>query len=58
VAVTGASEGGVFRWSEAEQALASDWSPAAVEAVAAPSADGMMSDVHGSAGTARIWSRC
>jgi carbon-monoxide dehydrogenase medium subunit len=49
VAVTGASEGGVFRWSAAEQALASDWSAAAVEAVAAPSADGMMSDVHGSA---------
>jgi carbon-monoxide dehydrogenase medium subunit len=49
VAVTGASEGGVFRWSEAEAALAGDWSPAALDAVDAPPAAGMMSDIHGSA---------
>ncbi len=47
VAVTGASEGGVFRWAEAEAALASNWSPEAVEALAAPAADGMIGDIHG-----------
>ena len=47
VAVTGASEGGVFRWTAAEEALSANWSPDAVPA--APSADGMISDLHGSA---------
>ena len=47
VAVTGASESGVFRWTDAENALASNWSADAVPA--APSADGMISDLHGSA---------
>lgn len=47
VAVTGASESGVFRWSEAEAALGANWSPDATPA--APSADGMIADLHGSA---------
>jgi carbon-monoxide dehydrogenase medium subunit len=46
VAVTGASENGVFRWTEAEAALSSNFSPDAVPA--APSGDGMISDLHGS----------
>jgi carbon-monoxide dehydrogenase medium subunit len=49
VAVTGASSEGVFRWSEAEAALSADFSKAAVEGLAAPSADGMISDLHGPA---------
>ena len=46
VAVTGASENGVFRWSEAEAALAADFSAGALEGL---SADGstMISDLHG-----------
>ncbi|TVQ52079.1 MAG: xanthine dehydrogenase family protein subunit M [Rhodobacteraceae bacterium] len=47
VAVTGASEGGVFRWEEAEAALSSNWSPDAVESLSV-SADGMIRDIHGS----------
>src|SRR6056297_2821959 len=47
VAVTGASEEGVFRWSEAEAALTSDFSPAAVEGLTL-SGEGMISDLHGS----------
>ncbi len=47
VAVTGASEEGVFRWSEAEAALASDFSAGAVEGLSL-SGDGMISDLHGS----------
>src|SRR6056297_1553432 len=46
VAVTGASEEGVFRWSEAEAALTSDFSPAAVEGLTL-SGEGMISDLHG-----------
>jgi Aerobic-type carbon monoxide dehydrogenase, middle subunit CoxM/CutM homologs len=46
VAVTGASEGGVFRWTEAEEALASNFSPDAVASLAAPSEDGMIGDLH------------
>ena len=46
VAVTGASEGGVFRWSEAEAALSGDFSPEAVKGLKA-SADGMIGDLHG-----------
>ncbi|OSQ48943.1 FAD binding domain-containing protein [Marivita geojedonensis] len=46
VAVTGASEDGVFRWTEAEAALSSNFSADAVPA--APSGDGMISDLHGS----------
>ncbi|MGR3652899.1 MAG: FAD binding domain-containing protein [Roseovarius sp.] len=47
VAVTGASEDGVFRWSEAEAALSSDFSAGAVEGLSL-SGDGMISDLHGS----------
>ena len=46
VAVTGASEEGVFRWSDAEAALSANFSADAVPA--APGADGMISDLHGS----------
>lgn len=48
VAVTGASEEGVFRWSEAEAALSSDFSGAALADLSLP-ADGMMTDLHGTA---------
>ena len=47
VAITGASEGGVYRWSEAEAALSSDFSGAALEGLSVP-ADGMINDLHGS----------
>lgn len=46
VAVTGASEGGVFRWTEAEAALAVNFAPEALDALSV-SADGMISDLHG-----------
>lgn len=45
VAVTGASEGGVFRWAEAEAALSANFSADAVPG--APDAEGMISDLHG-----------
>ena len=48
VAVTGAGDDGVFRWSEAEEALNSNFSADALDGMA-PSADGMMSDLHGGA---------
>jgi carbon-monoxide dehydrogenase medium subunit len=48
VAVTGASESGVFRWSEAEAALSSDFSAGAVKGLQA-SAEGMIGDLHGTA---------
>lgn len=47
VAVTGAGNDGVFRWSEAEQALAADFSPGALKGLTID-ADGMMGDIHGS----------
>jgi carbon-monoxide dehydrogenase medium subunit len=47
VAVTGASSDGVFRWAEAEAALSSDFSKAAVDGLAPPAGD-MISDLHGS----------
>ena len=46
VAVTGASEAGVFRWTAAEDALSGNFGPAAVEGLKA-SADGMIGDLHG-----------
>jgi carbon-monoxide dehydrogenase medium subunit len=46
VAVTGASEGGVFRWTEAEAALSADFRPEAIAGLKA-SADGMIGDLHG-----------
>ena len=47
VAVTGASEGGVFRWAEAEAALASNWSPDALAGLSVD-ADDMIEDIHAS----------
>lgn len=47
VAVTGASEEGVFRWTEAEEALSSNFAPEAVDGLSV-SGDGMISDLHGS----------
>ena len=47
VAVTGASEEGVFRWSEAEAALSADFSASALDGLSVP-ADGMIVDLHGS----------
>jgi carbon-monoxide dehydrogenase medium subunit len=48
VAVTGAGSDGVFRHAGMEAALAADFSPAALDAVAV-SEDGLLSDIHGSA---------
>ena len=48
VAVTGASEDGVFRWTEAEEALSGNFSADAVKGLSA-SADGLISDLHGTA---------
>lgn len=47
VAVTGASEEGVFRWKEAEAALASNFSAAALDGLSL-SGEAMISDLHGS----------
>lgn len=46
VAVTGASESGVFRWAEAEAALSADFAASAIRGLSA-SADGMIGDLHG-----------
>jgi aerobic carbon-monoxide dehydrogenase medium subunit len=46
VAVTGASESGVFRWTEAEAALGSNFAPEAVSGLSV-SAEGLMGDIHG-----------
>ena len=48
VAVTGASNDGVFRWTEAEEALNATFSPEALNGLSA-SADEMISDLHGTA---------
>lgn len=48
VAVTGASEDGVFRWSEAEAALSANFSADAIADLTV-AADGMITDLHGSA---------
>ena len=47
VAVTGAGNDGVFRWSEAEQALSANWSAEAVKGLTVP-VSRMMGDIHGS----------
>jgi carbon-monoxide dehydrogenase medium subunit len=47
VAITGASEEGVFRWSEAEEALSKGFSADAIAGLSL-SGDGMISDLHGS----------
>jgi aerobic carbon-monoxide dehydrogenase medium subunit len=46
VAVTGASEGGVFRWHEAEAALGATFAPEALADTTLPP-DGMIGDIHG-----------
>lgn len=48
VAITGAGNAGVFRWTDAEQALARDFSARALEDLSLDPAD-IMSDMHGSA---------
>ena len=48
VAITGASEDGVFRWKEAEAALSAEFSADAVEALDTPG-ESMIEDLHGSA---------
>ena len=48
VAVTGVGQGGVFRWNEAEAALAASFTPAALDGLALDPAD-VMADLHGSA---------
>ncbi|MBM1817292.1 FAD binding domain-containing protein [Pseudosulfitobacter pseudonitzschiae] len=48
VAVTGASNNGVFRWTEAEDALSGNFAASAIDGLTVP-ADDMISDLHGSA---------
>jgi carbon-monoxide dehydrogenase medium subunit len=47
VAITGASDQGVFRWKEAEAALAEDFSPSAIEPLNLDPED-MLGDIHAS----------
>lgn len=49
VGITGASNNGAFRWTEAEAALSANYSPAAVEALSPPDSSEMISDIHGTA---------
>ncbi|MCX7302200.1 MAG: xanthine dehydrogenase family protein subunit M [Rhodobacterales bacterium] len=46
VAITGASEGGVFRWAEAEAALSSNYSADAIKGLSLDPS-GMIGDLHG-----------
>lgn len=48
VAVTGAGSNGVFRWTDAEAALAANWSAAALDGLAVDEGE-MLSDIHGDA---------
>lgn len=48
VGVTGAGQGGAYRWTEAEAALSSNFDGAAVDGLAVAT-DNMLSDLHGSA---------
>lgn len=48
VAVTGASQSGVFRWREAEEALKKRFASKSLEGVPTPPADDMIDDIHGS----------
>ena len=48
VGITGAGEDGVFRWTEAEDALSDSFSPDAVVGLSYP-ADGLINDLHGTA---------
>ena len=47
VAVTGASESGVFRWGAAEAALSANFAASALDSLSVD-ADGMIGDLHGS----------
>ncbi|HMR33542.1 MAG TPA: xanthine dehydrogenase family protein subunit M [Geminicoccaceae bacterium] len=47
VAITGAGQGGAYRWTEAEQALGSTWSASAIDGLTV-SPDDMNSDIHAS----------
>ncbi len=46
VAITGAGEDGVFRWTDAEAALSGNFSAAVLNGLAAPE-DGLIGDLHG-----------
>jgi len=46
VAITGAGNDGVFRHTQMEEALAADWSPAAIASCSVDEGD-MLSDIHG-----------
>lgn len=48
VAVTGASNNGVFRWAEAEAALSANFAASAVDGLTV-SPDGLITDLHGTA---------
>jgi carbon-monoxide dehydrogenase medium subunit len=48
LAITGASQGGVFRHTEMEKALSANFSPDAIAAIVTP-ADGLNGDIHASA---------
>jgi aerobic carbon-monoxide dehydrogenase medium subunit len=48
VGVTGAGSNGVFRWADAEQALSSNWSAAALDNLSVSEGE-MLSDIHGDA---------
>jgi carbon-monoxide dehydrogenase medium subunit len=48
VAVTGAGQGGAYRWKEAEQALAGNWAASALDGLKV-SPDNLNSDIHASA---------
>ena len=48
VTVTGAGQGGVFRWEEAEAALTAKFAPEALDGLTLAT-DALMSDLHGSA---------
>ena len=48
VAVTGASNDGVFRWTEAEKALSANFSPTALSGLSVD-AGNMITDLHGTA---------
>ena len=47
LAITGASQGGVFRHSEMEKALTGNFSPDAIAGIVTP-ADGLNGDIHAS----------
>lgn len=48
VAVTGAGDNGVFRWTEAENALSANFDPSALDGLSVDTS-GMMADLHASA---------